>query len=293
VILGGPPASSSGGAAGFTFGSSEPGSTFECSLDGAAFTTCASPASYGDLSDGLRSFRVRAQDLVGNVDASPAAYEWTITRPRAPAAADRTPPAEVRNARVKLGDRTVELRWTLPADVDFDHVSVSRIETGKRTPAAVYSGRGTAFNDRRVVSGRRYTYRITTHDGAGNGSAGVAVRATPTAFLYSPARGLRVTSPPVLRWAPVRGATYYNLQLWFLSGGGQKKAVKAVKILSAWPSTTKLRVQQRWTFEGHAFRLLPGRYQWYVWPGFGKLSAQRYGQLLGESTFTVAAQANG
>jgi hypothetical protein len=27
-------------------------------------------------------------------------------------------------------------------------------------------------------------------------------------------------------------------------------------------------------------RLTPGRYHWYVWPGFGKRSDRRYGRLL-------------
>jgi hypothetical protein len=29
-------------------------------------------------------------------------------------------------------------------------------------------------------------------------------------------------------------------------------------------------------------------YRWYVWPGFGRISAARYGRLLGSSTFVVA-----
>ncbi len=32
----------------------------------------------------------------------------------------------------------------------------------------------------------------------------------------------------------------------------------------------------------------PGRYRWYVWPGFGARSKTRYGPLLGGSFFFVA-----
>ena len=52
--------------------------TFQCSLDGAAFSTCTSPITYTSLADGLRTFQVRARDQAGNVDLSPASYSWTI-----------------------------------------------------------------------------------------------------------------------------------------------------------------------------------------------------------------------
>jgi hypothetical protein len=56
----------------FSFISSEPGSTFACSLDAAAFVTCASPISYGSLASGTHTFAVRATDPAGNVDPTPA-----------------------------------------------------------------------------------------------------------------------------------------------------------------------------------------------------------------------------
>ena len=51
---------------------------YECSLDGAAYTSCVSPASYLALADGAHSFAVRAVDIAGNVDASPALWSWSI-----------------------------------------------------------------------------------------------------------------------------------------------------------------------------------------------------------------------
>ena len=35
-----------------------------------------------------------------------------------------------------------------------------------------------------------------------------------TTMLWAPASGARVTEPPVLRWAPISGATHYNVQLY-------------------------------------------------------------------------------
>ena len=56
----------------------EVGATFECGLDGAAFTTCASPFTADNLADGNHTFRVRAKDAAGNFDSTPAALNWQI-----------------------------------------------------------------------------------------------------------------------------------------------------------------------------------------------------------------------
>jgi hypothetical protein len=63
----------------FLFSSSDPGSSFECSLDAAPFTACSSPETYTGLEPGSHTFAVRATDPAGNVDPSPATYSWAIT----------------------------------------------------------------------------------------------------------------------------------------------------------------------------------------------------------------------
>jgi hypothetical protein len=55
--------------------------TFQCSLDNAAYATCASPKSYTDLVVGPHNVRIRARDAAGNVDASAASHSWTIIAP--------------------------------------------------------------------------------------------------------------------------------------------------------------------------------------------------------------------
>jgi hypothetical protein len=64
--------------ASFTFGATEAGSTFECSLDGAPFASCFSPRSYSGLAPGAHTFEVRAVDAAGNRDLSPAHRSWTV-----------------------------------------------------------------------------------------------------------------------------------------------------------------------------------------------------------------------
>ena len=76
-ITGGPSGTTSAGNATFTFNSTEPGSSFVCTLDGSA-TACTSPKSYSGLDDGEHTFSVVARDAAGNDDASPATSTWTI-----------------------------------------------------------------------------------------------------------------------------------------------------------------------------------------------------------------------
>jgi hypothetical protein len=63
----------------FEFSSSEPASTFECSLDGSSVTLCTSPHTV-TVKKGLHSFAVRATDAVGNVDGSPATDDWSVKK---------------------------------------------------------------------------------------------------------------------------------------------------------------------------------------------------------------------
>jgi parallel beta-helix repeat protein len=61
----------------FTFSSEDPSATFECSLDGAAWTACTSPHALTALTPGTHTFRVRAKDLVPNYSA-PATHTWKV-----------------------------------------------------------------------------------------------------------------------------------------------------------------------------------------------------------------------
>jgi hypothetical protein len=81
TITSGPPATTQDTSASFRFSASEAGSSFQCSLDAAAFTACTSPRDYTGLAVGPHQFRVRASDPAGNTDPTPASHSWTIEAP--------------------------------------------------------------------------------------------------------------------------------------------------------------------------------------------------------------------
>jgi hypothetical protein len=86
-----------------------------------------------------------------------------------------------------------------------------------------------------------------------------------------------VRVPPLFRWARVRTATYYNIQLY----RGSRK------ILSAWPAKPRLKLRRTWVYNGHLYRLRKGGYRWWVWPAFGPRSKPNYGHVMGTGTFRV------
>jgi hypothetical protein len=81
TLANGPATSTTITQATFSFAASEAGSTFVCSLDGAAFAPCSSPVTYTGLSIGEHTFAVGARDTAGNVDETPATFTWSIVSP--------------------------------------------------------------------------------------------------------------------------------------------------------------------------------------------------------------------
>ena len=66
----------------FAFASTQIGSTFDCSLDGAAFNSCDNPLELLELTTGAHTLRVHAVDPSGNLDQ-------TRRRTRGPSTARR------------------------------------------------------------------------------------------------------------------------------------------------------------------------------------------------------------
>jgi hypothetical protein len=188
---------------------------------------------------------------------------------------DATPP-KLKKLRAKHGDHAVILKWQVSPDTQ--RVEVTRTPGKKRRglSSTVYAGKASSFRDKGLHVGMHYRYTVTIFDAAAN-KVGRTVHVTGTGALIAPVPGARITGAPRLRWAPVRGASYYNVQI-----------VRGGRIFSAWPRVASMKLPRSWVYHGKRHRLHRGVYRWYVWPGFGTQSANRYGKLLGRSSFFFA-----
>lgn len=198
---------------------------------------------------------------------------------------DATPPGRVRSLTARGRNRAVVLRWRRPADPDFEGVVITRTTrrrgAGQAAARVVYDGGGHSFRDRRLTNGTRYRYIVASIDRAGNRSPGLAATARPRlVLLVAPERGARVSKPPRLRWLRRPGATYYNVQIFR----------RGRKILSVWPTRPRFDLRRQWRYRGRRYRLRPGSYSWFVWPGRGARGRSEYGKLLGRSSFVVVAK---
>ena len=224
-----------------------------------------SSTTYSSAAPGPVNLVGRCQDRAGNVSA-PLSFGLRY---------DAAPPS-VQRVRVSPRDDAVRVRWEVTG---ASGVTVWRTRAGGERRKVASGGLKGTFLDRKVRNGRQYTYTVSATDQAGNVAAGSGT-VVPGPQLLGPSPGATVTSAPKLRWTKVRGADYYNVQLF---RGGRK-------ILSAWPSRTHLQLDRKWRYAGRRHRLVPGeKVRWFVWPGRGRRARSDYGPLVGSRTFTLRA----
>jgi hypothetical protein len=231
--------------------------------DGTSLVAGCSSAYYGGPDNGSALVAGTCTDNAGNVAGASFSFKY-----------DATPPSLLA-VTANRANRSCELAWRMSTDTLVVEILRAPGRDGQGE-SVVYRGTASGYRDTGLVVGRKYEYRVVVVDAAAN-RVGYKVDFVATGALLSPAPGERVTSPPSLAWTRVKGASYYNVQL-----------VRGRKVLSAWPLRTNFRLRRTWTYKGRRYRLRPGVYRWYVWPGFGRISASRYGRLLGSSTFVVA-----
>jgi hypothetical protein len=208
---------------------------------------------------------------------------------------ERHPPDDVKNLKAQAASRKVTLTWSNPTAANFDHVAITRTFAEGTAAAAVYNGKAGRYVDTSVQNEVEYRYTVVAYDRDGNRSGGVVVSALPRQrLLLSPRDGARVKATKKgvkLSWARLKGADYYNVQLFFipdlLAARTLASAQAGVKVLTVWPKKTTFPLKPSWRFGGKAYRLKPGLYRWYVWPGYGVRNDANYGPLMGKSAFVV------
>ena len=146
-------------AASIAFSSTEVGSSFECRIDGGAFTACASPKALSNLVDGAHTFEVRATDSAGNTDASPSTRSWTV---------DATPP-----------DTTITSGPTGLVNTRAASIAFSSTEAGSSFECRVDGAAFAACSSPKALSNLAdgaHTFEVRATDSAGNTDAAPAAR---------------------------------------------------------------------------------------------------------------------
>lgn len=103
--------------ASFAFSADEAAS-FECDLDGGGFVPCASPAAYAGLAHGSHAFSVRATDLAGNEDPTPAVRNWIVDTSVPETSVDGAPPDPDSDATPTFAFSSTDGTATFECDMD-------------------------------------------------------------------------------------------------------------------------------------------------------------------------------
>jgi hypothetical protein len=225
-------------------------------------TTCGT-ATYSGPDDSTAQVVGNCSDAAGNTAFKGVTFKY-----------DSSPPAKSKVYAVPA-NKSVGLSWAPPSDGE-SFVVRRTPAIGPQVATVVYRGSKHDYLDSGLKNGAKYNYTVTTLDAAGN-TSDAGISSVPDGSTLRPFIDTEVTQPPLLTWKKVRRATYYNVQVF----KGRKK------VLSIWPKTPQLQLKSSWKYQGHKYKLSSGLYRWYVWPGLGRLTAHRYGELVGSSTFRV------
>lgn len=135
----------------FHFSATESNSTFEASIDNAPYTVVPNPFTINGLVEGAHKIKIRAVDVAGNKDESPATFIWTIDLTE-PNTTITMQPAEVTNST----NATFEF-----ASTDLNSSFEVSIDNGD------YTFSSSQFDFAGLVNGT-HTISVRAIDGAGN-----------------------------------------------------------------------------------------------------------------------------
>ena len=185
-----PAALSTSSSAQFAFSGTDLGgsgvASYECrrdSTEASAWSSCASPQSYASLTDGAHTFQVRATDVAGNADGSPAAFNWTVDTTPPTATIDSGPSGLTNDATPSFEFHSSEAGSAFECSIDTGTPAYGPCSgPGSHTPAG-------------ALADGPHTFRVRATDAAGNlGTA--ATRAFTVDTTAPPAPELTSTAPP-------------------------------------------------------------------------------------------------
>ena len=180
----------------------------------AAWRASSRPPIHSEIAPVRRS-------AAGNRAEVGQAFQYDATAPKLPMA----------KAAVEKG--VAKIVWKRSPDAVLVELERTPGVNGRKK-TIVYRGSGASFTDRTVRGGVRYRYEIRASDAAGNMVEKAVTANVDLPALYRPTAGATVRAPLVLSWEPVKGATFYNVQLYR----------NKVKVLTFWPEKPTFRAGQ-------------------------------------------------
>jgi secreted trypsin-like serine protease len=157
----------------FAFSSDEPGSSFECRFDAAAFGPCSGPGAAhtpaATLADGAHTFAVQATDPADNTDPSPASRGFTVDT-QAPS--DPTLSSPSHTVGVASSDPTVDVSFSGASDAlaGVDGFSYQWSTSPSTLPDTAKDAEESATGTTSPVlaDGNSHYFHLRTRDNAGN-----------------------------------------------------------------------------------------------------------------------------
>lgn len=259
----------------FGFSSSETPSTFQCSVDSAAFTACTSPFTTAPLANGLHSFAVQAIDASGNVDPSPATRGFTVNVGPPP---DTTPP----ETTITGGPAEGSTITTAQPQFSFTSTEAGTFECS--VDGAAFVGCLTPFTTAPLASGT-HSFRVRAIDTSGNIDASPATR-NFTVDLSTPPPGPTPTPTPTppdttppdtaITSGPAKRTHRHKATFSFaaneggarfmckVDGGAYRACTSPVKVVRAGPGRHKFYVEA--IDAAGNVDPTPATYKWRVFP---------------------------